>query len=122
MAGSVVLSVIILFQPIISVQKWRANYDGVARCIDVLKVLAKTKGIEVAKVEHFRAQALLLRVWFHFELKRVFNNIPYITRDSQFKRFLTEAVFDAAKDEYWPIPQNAIDQQGSDVLVQNPGC
>ena len=59
--------------------KWIANYEGVARCNAVLKVIVETKGVPAEKTAHLRAQALFLRAWFHFELKRVFNNIPYIT-------------------------------------------
>lgn len=59
--------------------KWNANYDGVARCNDVLKLLAAAKDLTEAKATQIKAQALFLRGWFHFELKRVFNNIPYIT-------------------------------------------
>ena len=59
--------------------KWNANYDGVARANDVLKLLAIAEGISAEKATQIKAQALFLRAWFHFELKRVFNNIPYIT-------------------------------------------
>jgi len=45
----------------------------------------------------------------------------YIARDLELRRFMTGAVFNAGKDEYWPIPQSQIDLQGENVLVQNPG-
>lgn len=61
--------------------KWIANYDGVARCNDVLKVLKETDEIDPFKRNPIKAQVLFLRAWFHFELKRVFDNIPYITED-----------------------------------------
>jgi hypothetical protein len=60
--------------------KWIANYDGVSRCNDVLKVLAETD-MDAAKAANIEAQAKFLRGWFHFEMKRVYNNIPYITED-----------------------------------------
>lgn len=59
--------------------KWIATYDGVARCNDVLKVLQETKEIDPFRRNPLKAEALFLRAWFHFELKRVFDNIPYIT-------------------------------------------
>jgi len=59
--------------------KWNANYDGVSRCNDVLKLIALTPTLSTEKVALLSAQALFLRAWFHFELKRVFNMIPYIT-------------------------------------------
>jgi len=45
----------------------------------------------------------------------------FIAGDIRLRGFLTGAIFNAGKDEYWPIPQNAIDQQGSDILTQNTG-
>jgi hypothetical protein len=62
--------------------RWNNLYDGVARCNDVLStiVLAGDKISEAKKIQ-FQAEARFLRAWYHFELKRVFNNIPYITED-----------------------------------------
>ncbi len=61
--------------------KWIACYDGIARVNDVLKVLAKSTGIDEAKATQFKAEALFLRAWFHFELRRTYRAIPYITED-----------------------------------------
>jgi len=33
----------------------------------------------------------------------------------------SQAIFTTGKNEYLPIPQNEIDLQGSDILIQNPG-
>ncbi len=64
--------------------KWKAMYDGVSRCNDVLKALAMAKELgrigEVA-ASQVEAEARCLRGWYHFELKRTYNNIPYITED-----------------------------------------
>lgn len=59
--------------------KWNANYDGVSRTNDVLNLLTAAKDISEAKATQIKAEALFLRAWFHFELKRVFNNIAYVT-------------------------------------------
>jgi hypothetical protein len=59
--------------------KWNANYDGVSRANEVLKILAGASGISAAKATQVKAEALFLRAWFHFELKRVYKNIPFIT-------------------------------------------
>ena len=64
--------------------KWTADYEGVSRTNDVLRTVkeALKKGtITEAKAVEIKAEALFLRAWFYFELKRVFNNIPYITED-----------------------------------------
>jgi hypothetical protein len=46
-----------------------------------LKVMALATDITPENATQYKAQALFIRSWFHFELKRVFNNIPYITED-----------------------------------------
>jgi len=62
--------------------KWSGNYAGIARANDVLKVMAKCDpALADATQTSIKAQALFIRGYIHFELKRVFNNIPYITED-----------------------------------------
>ncbi|KAA2245073.1 RagB/SusD family nutrient uptake outer membrane protein [Chitinophaga agrisoli] len=60
--------------------KWRAVYDGVARCNDVIHVLEKTPADEVADAERTRitAEARFLRGHYHFEAKKMWNHVPYI--------------------------------------------
>ncbi len=59
-------------------QKWAANYDGVQRCNDVLRFIEKATDITDADKKNLVGQARFLRGVYHFELKKVFNNIPYI--------------------------------------------
>lgn len=64
--------------------RWRLIYDGVARtndCLKALKVTLENENIAIPAAEQIEAEAKFLRGWFHFEQKRVFNNIPYITED-----------------------------------------
>jgi len=61
--------------------KWQTAYDGISRVNDALTALANTEIPDPEKVIQIRAQALFLRGWFHFEVKRVYKNIPYITED-----------------------------------------
>lgn len=62
--------------------KWRCNYEGINRANMVLKVLAKCDPALPQETQtSITAQVAFLRAFFHFELKRVFNNIPYITED-----------------------------------------
>ena len=57
--------------------KWVAMYDGVQRANDVLRVLPSAKDISATDVTRITAEARFLRGHFHFELKRIFNNIVY---------------------------------------------
>jgi hypothetical protein len=42
----------------------------------------------------------------------------YITRDRTFRVFMQTAEFNAAEDDFWPIPQNVIDLQ-KDIIKQD---
>ena len=62
--------------------KWSFNYAGISRANDVLKIMAKCNpALPDATQTSIKAQVLFIRAYIHFELKRVFNNIPYITED-----------------------------------------
>jgi len=58
-------------------QKWQAMYDGVQRANDVLRILPQATDVPAADAARITAEARFLRGHFHFELKRVFNYIPY---------------------------------------------
>ena len=61
--------------------KWITNYEGVNRANQLIKLVNRTEdigGISAEKASEYRAEGRFLRAWHHFELKRVFNNIPYI--------------------------------------------
>ena len=59
-------------------KKWIMVYDGVARANDVLTVLEATADLSADFVNQATAEARFLRGFYHFEAKRVFNNVPYI--------------------------------------------
>ena len=59
--------------------KYTGTYEGVARCNAVLKLLlAPGPDITDAMKTQYMAQAKFLRAHFYFELKRHFNNTPYV--------------------------------------------
>lgn len=58
--------------------KWRGMYDGIARANDVLQILAKVQDITEPERERVAAEARFLRGHFHFELKKMYNKVPYI--------------------------------------------
>ncbi len=59
--------------------KWNAMYEGISRANTVLRVL-KTPGPDVTAViaANIGAQARFLRGHYYFELKKTFNNTPYV--------------------------------------------
>jgi hypothetical protein len=80
-------------------EKWRALYDGVQRTNDVLRVLPLATDIPAADVTRITAECRFLRGFFHFELKKIFNNIVYADETT------TETTnVDASGNyvDYWP--------------------
>ncbi|MDX1909073.1 MAG: RagB/SusD family nutrient uptake outer membrane protein [Bacteroidia bacterium] len=58
--------------------KWFAVYDGVSRCNDVMRVLAKADEIAADRKNQIAAEARFLRAHYHFEAKKMWNNVPYL--------------------------------------------
>ncbi|HZY79061.1 MAG TPA: RagB/SusD family nutrient uptake outer membrane protein [Cyclobacteriaceae bacterium] len=58
--------------------KWRGMYDGIARCNDVLQILKNVTDITDAEKAQIVAEARFLRGHYHFELKKMYNKVPYI--------------------------------------------
>ena len=77
--------------------KWGNVYAGVARANSVLDLLGKTKDISADKQKYFAAEARFLRGHYHFEVKKVFNNVPYIDQKS------AEVAYKVPNDkDIWP--------------------
>jgi starch-binding outer membrane protein, SusD/RagB family len=58
--------------------KWRAVYDGVARSNDVLQAADKATDMTAVEKTQAQAQARFLRGHYHFEAKKMWNNVPFI--------------------------------------------
>jgi hypothetical protein len=58
--------------------KWALCYDGVQRANEVIRALGQSTGIADADITEITAEARFLRGHYHFELKKVFGNVPYI--------------------------------------------
>jgi hypothetical protein len=59
-------------------QKWDVNYDGIQRANQVLRVMKLAKDIPSGELAGIEGEARFLRGFYHFELKKVFNNVPYV--------------------------------------------
>lgn len=58
--------------------KWRALFDGVERANSVLRVLPKVEELSESKRKGIEGEARFLRGHFYFQLKMIFNNVPYV--------------------------------------------
>lgn len=59
-------------------QKWDLCYDGAQRANEVIRVIPLAKDMKPADATEAIAEARFLRAHYHFELKKIFNNVPYI--------------------------------------------
>jgi len=59
-------------------QKWDANYDAIQRCNSVIRTMRVATGLAAADTVEFKAEALFLRAFFHFELRKIFHYPPYV--------------------------------------------
>jgi hypothetical protein len=60
-------------------QKWNAYYDGVQRANEVLRVIPQVSDLSADDIKEMTAEARFLRAHYHFELKKVFGNVPFIS-------------------------------------------
>jgi hypothetical protein len=58
--------------------KWKADYEGITRANNVLKAVAGVATLTEADKTSYIAQARFLRGHYYFDLKKMFNNVPWI--------------------------------------------
>jgi tetratricopeptide (TPR) repeat protein len=59
-------------------QKWRNFYDGISRANQTIKAFSALEAINANQKTTRLAEARFLRAWFHFDLWKIFRNVPYI--------------------------------------------
>jgi hypothetical protein len=59
--------------------KWRTLYEGVVRANNTLKVLRKVPDMSDDEKQNIAAQARFLRGFYHFEAKKIWNHVPYLS-------------------------------------------
>src|SRR5260221_2158956 len=58
--------------------KWQTCYDGIQRCNEVLRIMRLATDIASADTVQFAAEARFLRGHYHFEVKKIYNKVPYV--------------------------------------------
>lgn len=58
--------------------KWRNYYDGISRVNGAIKAFTALKEITANEKTIRIAEARFLRAWFHYDLWRIFRNVPFI--------------------------------------------
>lgn len=59
-------------------RKWMALYEGVKRCNEAMRLLAASEDFDESLKKQRKAELHFLRGHYYFELKKIFNQIPYI--------------------------------------------
>ena len=62
--------------------KWLSIYEGVARANDVIRFADKIPELTAADKTNYLGQARFLRGHFHFEAKRMWNKVPFISEST----------------------------------------
>jgi hypothetical protein len=62
--------------------KWIVNYEGISRANLVLRVMGLSEDMTPALKKTIEAEAKFLRGHYYFDLKRMFNKVPYIDETS----------------------------------------
>ncbi|MHA8057901.1 RagB/SusD family nutrient uptake outer membrane protein [Aquirufa nivalisilvae] len=57
---------------------WQAKYEGIARANGTINLANDSKALSAADKTRIIAEARFLRGHFYFELKRLFNSVPYV--------------------------------------------
>ncbi len=83
--------------------KWQAVYDGVARCNEAILFAkdADVKDMTDAEKTQVVAEARFLRAHYHFEAKKMWNNVPYID-ESVYKTDDPSGVLVSNTTDIWP--------------------
>ncbi len=58
--------------------KWSAVYDGIVRANSAIRIMEKATGLTDDEKKSILGQARFLRGLYHFEVKKVFNMVPYV--------------------------------------------
>jgi hypothetical protein len=58
--------------------KWKADYEGISRANRVLQLVPKVAKFTDEERANIIGQARFLRAHYYFDLKKMFNNVPYI--------------------------------------------
>lgn len=58
--------------------KWGTYYDGISRCNSAIKTFNELKDINAALKSKRLGEARFLRAFYHYDLWKIFRNVPYI--------------------------------------------
>jgi len=63
--------------------KWKATYEGITRANDILKILPLVEELTESERNNIAGQARFIRGHLYFELKKMFNMVPWIDETTE---------------------------------------
>lgn len=70
--------------------KWRVLYEGISRTNSVLSLLKTVENISSTERSNLEGQARFLRGHYYFELKKMFNMVPWIDENTEDKNLAND--------------------------------
>src|SRR5688572_194536 len=62
-------------------EKWVNNYNGIGRANETLRMIPRAADLSADDIKRMTAEARFLRAYFHMDLKKIFNNIPFVNEE-----------------------------------------
>lgn len=82
-------------------QNWEGTYEGIARANNTLRLLqSRDESVSEEQATQIAAQARFLRGHYYFQLKRNFNDVPYVDETVDYKEGLEEVT---NNQDIWPF-------------------
>ncbi|SOE20828.1 Starch-binding associating with outer membrane [Spirosomataceae bacterium TFI 002] len=69
---------------------WNAKYEGISRCNATIRLAAASEKISEADRLRITGEARMLRGHYYFELKKLFNSVPYIDENMDYGKGIEE--------------------------------
>lgn len=80
--------------------KWQVCYEGISRCNQTLIYLAAASDISADNKKRIAGEARFLRAIYHFELKKIWGNIPFIDETKTYGNGVEKVKNDVSA---WPM-------------------
>ena len=96
--------------------KWTAVYEGIQRANSVLRTMRNAKDMTTDDTVEVRSEALFLRAFYHFEAKKMWNNIPFVDESVNYDN----GNYHIANNSTWlPIENDLIYAENNLPSIQN---
>lgn len=82
-------------------RKWMALYEGVKRVNEAMRLLAASEGFDQNLREQRQAELRFLRGHYYFELKKIYNHIPYIDETAAEVEDYAKSNTEFTSEELW---------------------